>query len=84
MSCVRRYSRASINGMSICRHIASLPSFITRGDFEASLAAQSATASSNSSAGTTLLTIPASRASSAVSRSPSSSSSVVFLRGTLR
>ncbi len=70
--------------MSIWRHIASLPSRITSGDLPASFCAQSATAASNSSAGTTLFTIPASRASSAVSRSPSKSISVVFLRGTLR
>ena len=70
--------------MSSWRHIASLPRRMISGDFEASFAAQSATAASNSSGATTLLTIPASRASSAVSRSPNSSISVVFFRGTLR
>ncbi len=70
--------------MSICRHIASLPRRMTTGDFEASFVAHSSTAASNSSAGTTLFTIPAWSASSAVSRSPSSSISLVFLRGTLR
>ena len=41
--------------MSSWRHIASLPSFITSGDFEASFCAHSATAASNSSAGDDLV-----------------------------
>ena len=43
---------------SCWRYIASLPSRISSGDLAASRAAQSATAASNSSSGTTLLTIP--------------------------
>jgi hypothetical protein len=70
--------------MSCWRNIASLPRRISAGDFEASLAAQSATAASNSPAGTTRLTIPASRASLAEIRSPRSISSFAFLRPTLR
>ena len=80
----RRYSSASSSAMSRWRHIASLPSRIISGVFEASLPAQSATAASNSSAGTTLLTSPTATASSALQRSPSSISSLAFLRGTLR
>ena len=79
-----RYSSASKKGMSIWRNIASLPRRIITGDFAASWEAQSATAASNSSALTTRFTIPASRACSAVMRSPSSSISFVVLRGTLR
>ena len=70
--------------MSSWRYIASLPSFIITGDFDGELRAQSSTAASNSASGTTRFTMPASRASSADMRSPSSSSSFVFLRGTLR
>ena len=70
--------------MSIWRNIASLPMRMSSGDFAASLPAQSSTAASNSSAGTTLLTMPIRSASAASMRSPSSSSSLVFLRGTLR
>ena len=53
-------------------------------DFDASFSAHAATASSNSAAGTTRLTMPIRSASSAEIRSPSSSSSLVFLRGTFR
>ena len=70
--------------MSCWRNIASLPSRIITGDFAASRCAQSATAASNSSAGTTRLTMPIRSASSAEIWSPSSSSSFVFLRPTLR
>ncbi len=70
--------------MSCWRNIASLPSRISTGDLAASLAAHSATAASKSSAATTLLTIPIRSASSAEICSPSSSSSFVALRGTLR
>ena len=52
--------------------------------FEASFVAHSATAASNSWAATTLFTIPIRSASWASMRSPSNSSSLVFLRGTLR
>ena len=54
------------SAMSCWRYIASLPSRIITGDFAASRRAQSATAASNSSAGTTLLTIPSRSASSRV------------------
>src|SRR6201999_3867699 len=51
-SCERRYSRPSSTAMSPWRYIASWPSFISSGDFEARRVAQSATAASNSSAAT--------------------------------
>jgi hypothetical protein len=70
--------------MSCWRNIASLPSFMISGDFEANRSAQPVTNASYSSAGTTRLTIPIRSASSAEICSPSSRSSVVFLRGTLR
>ena len=66
--------------MSCWRNIASLPSFMSTGDFAASRSAQSATAASNSSAGTTRLTSPIRSRLLRVDRSPSSSSSLVFLR----
>src|SRR5882757_10763462 len=65
-----RYSSASRNAMSCWRNIASLPRRMISGDFEASLAAHSSTAAWNSSAATTLLTMPASLASCAETRSP--------------
>ena len=52
--------------MSCWRNIASLPSRIITGDLAASSSAHSATAASNSSAGTTWLTIPIRSASSRV------------------
>ena len=70
--------------MSCWRYIASLPMRISSGDLAASLPAQSATAASNSSSATTRLTIPIRSASAALICSPSSSSSFVFLRPTLR
>ena len=79
-----RNSSASANAMSCWRNIASLPRRINTGDLAASLAAHSATAASKASAATTRLTIPIRSASSASIRSPSSSSSLVFLRPTLR
>src|SRR5260221_3556679 len=80
----RRNSSASSMAMSCWRYIASWPRRISTGLFEASFAAQSATAASNSSAGTTLLARPYSTACSALSRSPSNIISLTFLRGTLR
>ena len=70
--------------MSCWRNIASLPSRMISGDLAASLSAHSATAASNSRSFTTRLTMPISSASLASILSPSSSSSFVFLRGTLR
>ena len=84
VSCERRYSSASSSAMSCWRYIASWPRRISSGLLEASFAAQSATAASNSAAGTTLLASPYVTASSAESRSPSSIISLTFLRGTLR
>src|SRR6185437_3285561 len=84
VSCERRKSIASANAMSCWRNIASLPSFIRTGDLLASFSAHSTTADSNSSATTTRLTIPIRWASSAEICSPSKSSSLVFLRPTLR
>ncbi len=70
--------------MSCWANSASRPSFMSSGDFAASFAAQSATAASNAPGATTRLTIPSRCASCASMRSPSSSSSVIFLRPTLR
>ncbi len=67
--------------MSCWRNIASLPSLISTGDFAASFAAHSSTAASNSSAGDDLVDDPEPLGLRGVIRSPSSSSSVVFLRG---
>jgi hypothetical protein len=54
------------------------------GDLAASRRAQSSTAASKRSAGSTRFTRPISRASVAETRSPRSSSSLARLRGTLR
>src|SRR5437667_278828 len=69
--------------MSSWRYMASLPSRMITGDFEASFLAQSSTAPLNRSAATTRFTIPIRSASRASIRSPSSSNSFVFLRGPL-
>src|SRR5262249_44870177 len=64
-SCERRNSSASSRAMSCWRYIASWPSRISTGLFEASFVAHSSTAAPNSAAGTTLLASPYSTASSA-------------------
>ena len=84
VSCACRNSSASANAMSCWRNSASLPSRIISGDLRASLPATSATTPSNSSVGTTWFTSPIRSASTAEICSPSSSSSVAFLRGTFR
>jgi len=83
-SWLRRNSRASSSAMSCWRYIASCPSLISTGLFDARRAAQSSTAAPNSASGTTLLARPNSTPCSAEIRSPSSIISLTFFRGTLR
>src|SRR3954454_1212936 len=77
-SCERRNSRASSSAMSCWRYIASWPSRISTGLFEARFWAHSLTAASKSSAGTTLLASPYATACSAEICSPSSIISLTF------
>ena len=84
VSCAWRNSRASWRDMSCWRNIAFLPSRMTTGDFAASFLAHSSTAASNSALATTRFTMPASLASCALIRSPSSSIWLAVLRGTFR